>query len=83
MVRFATVADFRVNASKVFRILGRGDKVVVTKKGKPIAVLEGIADEDLEDFILAQHSTYRARYARSRREYRAGKVRRLEEILGR
>jgi len=83
MVRFASVADFRVNASKVFNALHRGEKVVVTKAGKPIAVLQGISDEDLEDFILANHPAYRSRYKKGRRDHAAGRCRTLEEILGR
>ena len=81
MVRFATVGDFRINASKVFRPLQRGDKVVVTKNGKPIAVLQGIVDEDLEDFILGNHPTYQARYRKGRREHAKGQTKTLEELL--
>ena len=83
MLRFATVADFRVNPSKVFRELGRGKKVVVTRAGKPIGVLIGISDEDLEDFILEHHPAYKARYKQARREYARGQVKTLAEVLAR
>lgn len=82
MVTFATVREFRVNASRIFGRLKRGDKVVVTRHGKPIGVLQGVVDEDLEDFLLANHPTYRARHASARREHGRGKTRSLGEILG-
>ncbi len=83
MVRFATVADFRVNPSKVFRELRRGEKVVVTREGKPVGVLIGISEDDLEDFILENHPAYRERYRKARREYSRGQVRTLAQVLGR
>jgi antitoxin (DNA-binding transcriptional repressor) of toxin-antitoxin stability system len=83
MVRFATVRDFRVNGSKVFRQLGRGEQIVVTRNGKPIGVLEGISEEDLEDFILSHHPAYRKRHRMARRQYKRRATRTLDEILGR
>ena len=81
MVHFATVREFRINSSAIFRRLKRGDKVVVTRNGKPIGILEGVADTDLEDFTLAHHPAYRKRHESARREHKKGKLRRLDEIL--
>ncbi len=46
-MKFATIRDFRINASKVMEE-AKKEEVIVTKKGRPFALLIPISEEDME-----------------------------------
>ena len=52
-MRFASVRDFRVSASSVLLKAGRDETVVVTLRGKPVALFVPIDETQLEDMSLA------------------------------
>jgi prevent-host-death family protein len=47
-MKFATVRDFRVNASKVLDGLNK-EEVLVTKRGRPVALLVSVTEKDLDE----------------------------------
>ncbi|MBF0492443.1 MAG: hypothetical protein HQM15_06650 [Deltaproteobacteria bacterium] len=51
-MKFASVKDFSQSPSKFFQLK---DTVILTKNGKPIRAIVSMSEEELEDFILAQH----------------------------
>lgn len=68
MLNLATVRDFRINASAVLRRVERGDRVLVTRNSRPVAVVSRVPENlDLEDFILSSHPYFLRRYRQSRR----------------
>ena len=51
-MKFATIRDFRINASAVFNQLEEEQQeVVVTKRGKPIALLISVHQDQLETVL--------------------------------
>ena len=52
-MRFASVRDFRVSTSAVLLKSGRGETVVVTLRGKPVALFVPIDEAQLEDMAQA------------------------------
>jgi len=45
-MRFITVTELRLKATEVVRELEKtGEEVVVTKKGKPVVLMQSISDE--------------------------------------
>ncbi|MDQ7827055.1 MAG: type II toxin-antitoxin system prevent-host-death family antitoxin [Candidatus Eremiobacteraeota bacterium] len=46
-MKYATVRDFRVNASKVMKE-AEDEEIVVTRRGKPFALLVPVSDENIE-----------------------------------
>jgi prevent-host-death family protein len=46
-MKYATVRDFRINASKVMKD-AEDEEIVVTKRGKPFALLVPVSDENIE-----------------------------------
>ena len=68
MVQFVNVRELKNRVSEVIRRTRKGD-VVVTSHGKPTVVLHAVADDDLEDYLLAHSRKFLSSLARSYREY--------------
>jgi len=49
------VTDLKNRATQIMRSVQKGNEFMVTKRGRPIAVILPIADDQLEDWILANH----------------------------
>jgi prevent-host-death family protein len=69
MVRFVNVRELKNRVSKVMRQARQGD-VVVTFRGKPAVVLHAIADDELEDYLLAHSPKFLKSLDRSYQEHR-------------
>ena len=69
-MKFATVRDLKNRTSEMLRVAERGKDVLITSHGRPVAVLHGIGEEDLEDWIIARHPRVRASIEAADREYR-------------
>ncbi len=49
------VTDLKDRATQIMRDVERGREYVVTKRGRPIAVILPTAADELEDWVLANH----------------------------
>lgn len=49
------VTDLKNRATQIMRRVEGGSEYMVTKRGRPIAVILPIDDDQLEDWILAHH----------------------------
>jgi prevent-host-death family protein len=58
----------------------RRGPVVVTRRGRPVAVLRAVSDEDWEDFVVSSSPAFRRIIERSWRDYEARGGIPLEEI---
>jgi prevent-host-death family protein len=71
-MRIASVADIKTQFSAYLKA-SAGGPVVVTRNGKPVAVLIGIQDEDeIERLLMAYSRRLRAILEKSRRQIREG-----------
>ena len=52
-MKFVTVRDFRLRPGSVWRNLEKDEDVVITSKGKPIAILTGTSDVTFDETISA------------------------------
>jgi prevent-host-death family protein len=72
------IKELKNTASKVIDEVEAGARVVVTKRGRPAAVIMSI--EDAEDFVLAHAEQFVRMRLAGRREHRAGKSISLEDV---
>jgi prevent-host-death family protein len=71
-MKLASVAEMKARFS-AFLKTSEGEPVVVTRNGKPVAVLVGIQDEDeIERLLMAYSPRLRAILDRSRHEINEG-----------
>ena len=72
-MKIAPVADVKARLSSYLEMCEDGP-VIVTKNGRPTAVLVAVSDEDeLERFVLAHTPRFRAMLKSAERRFRAGK----------
>ena len=72
-MKIASVADLKARLSEYLKASEEGP-VVVTRNGKPVAVLLGIEDEDeLERLVLAYSKRFRSVLEAARQQIRDGK----------
>ena len=58
------------NRFSTYLELARHEDIVVTKNGRAAAVLHGVTDEDLEEYLFESDPRFIARIEAARREYR-------------
>jgi prevent-host-death family protein len=82
MVQFVNVRELKNRVSDVIRRTRKGD-VVVTSRGKPTVVIHAVADDELEDYLLAHSPKFLRSLERSDREYRRKGGVSVETLLAR
>ena len=71
-MKIAPVADIKAHFSEYLK-KSQGSPIVVTKNGKPVAVLVGLSDEDeIERLLLAYSTKFQAILDQGRREIQNG-----------
>ena len=71
-MRFVGVREAQVHLSGIVN-RAQKERVILTRHGRPIAILTGLAGKDLEEVLLAQDPTFRKTIA-TRRAYRGALV---------
>jgi len=56
-MRFIPMRELKINPSAVLNRLGRED-MVVTRNGKPAAVLLGLDEDTLEDYMISRNPLF-------------------------
>jgi prevent-host-death family protein len=82
-MKFATVRQLKNETSAMLRLAARGKDVLVTSRGRPVAVLHGLNEEEMEDYVLSRHPGLRASIEDAAREYKAGGGISLSEFVRR
>ena len=83
MVQFVNIREMKNSLSEIVRRSKRSD-VVVTSRGRPKAILHGVGEEDLEDYLLAHSKKFQKSLEASYREYkRKGGAVSLETLIAR
>ena len=82
-MKFATVRQLKNKTSEMLRAAANGNEVLITSHGRPVALLHGIRQEDLEDYVLSHHRGIRHSIEQAHRQYRKRGGVRLEEFCQR
>lgn len=69
-MKFVSSREIRVNPRPIFDYLEGGDEVVINAHGKPVALMLGVSEENLEETLRAVRSA-KAQAAASRMRRRA------------
>ena len=77
------VASLKEVKDKLSEFLKTAEKedVIITKNGKPNAVLHHLGDDELEDYLLEHDPRFRKKIERRWKKYLAQGGRSLEEII--
>ena len=69
-MKFATVRGLKSRTSEMLRRAAGGERILVTSHGKPVAMIQGMSEDELEDFVLSCHPGIRKSIKDADREYR-------------
>ena len=69
-MKFATVRDLKNRTSELLRRAAAGTDVLITSHRRPVAILHGMKQEDLEDWVWAHDPALRASIEEADRDYR-------------
>jgi prevent-host-death family protein len=72
------IKELKNTASRVIDAVEGGERVVVTKRGRPAAVIMSI--DDAEDFVLSHAEEFVEMRLAGRRDYKAGRTVPLSEV---
>jgi len=78
---FVNVKELHDRTSVILRAVMEGHPIFVTKRGKPIAVIHGLTEEDLEDFVLLYHPRFRKDLEEALEDVKAGRTVSLREAI--
>lgn len=79
-MKIASVKEVKDNLSRYLKNAEKGD-VVITKNGRPTAVLHHLGEDELEDYLLEHDSRFRQKVERRWKEYLKSGGRSLEQVL--
>ena len=68
------------NRFSTYLDLSKREDIVVTKNGRPAAILHAVTDEDLEDYLFESDPRFNARIEALRREFQRGGGTPLAEV---
>ena len=68
-MKYASVRELKNQTSALVRETARGD-VIVTSRGRPVALLQGLNEADLEDYLVYSAPAVRREIERRWKAYR-------------
>ena len=77
---FANVKELKNKTSEFLRATQKGEDVVVTLRGKPIAVIHSLTGDDIEDYIL-NHPKMKKKLLEAYTEYKRIGGKKLEDFI--
>jgi PHD/YefM family antitoxin component YafN of YafNO toxin-antitoxin module len=79
-MKIASLKEVKDKLSPFLKTAEKED-VIITKNGKPNAVLHHLGDDELEDYLLEHDPRFRKKIERRWKKYLAKGGRSLEEIM--
>ncbi len=79
-MKIASVKDVKDNLSRYLKNAEKGD-VIITKNGRPTAVLHHLGEDELEDYLLEHDPRFRQKIERRWKDYLKSGGRSLEQVL--
>ena len=80
-MRFATVRELKNKTSELIRGTAGGAHILITSHGRPVAMLTGMNESDLEDWVIAHDPELRASIEEADRDLKAGRGIPLAQVI--
>jgi prevent-host-death family protein len=80
-MKCATVRDLKNRTSELLRRAADGAQILITSHGRPVAMLTGMNEADLEDWVLANDPELRASIEEADRDYQKNGGIRLKDFI--
>lgn len=80
-MRFANIKELQKDASGIITMVERGEDVIVTKHGKPAAVIYPLSEDVIEDYLIQHSPTIRKKIEEGMKDVKEGRVIPIEKLL--
>ena len=80
-MKFANVKELQKDASGIISLVEKGEDVIITKRGKPAAVIYPLSEDAIEDYMIQHSPSIRKKIEEGLKDSREGKIIPLRDII--
>ena len=80
-MKFANIRELQKDASGIITLVEKGQDVIITKRGKPAAVIYPLTEDMIEDYMIQHSPTIRKKIDEGLRDAREGRVIPIEDLM--
>ena len=80
-MRFINIRELSKSPSKYLKSANEEGDIIITRNGKPFAVISKIDESELEDFILAKHFDLEKEFKNALEEFKKDDTLNAHELL--
>lgn len=82
-VKFANIRDLQRDASALVSLAEKGEDVIITKRGKPAAVIYPLNEDQIEEYMIEHSPSIRKKISEGLKDAREGNVVSMSDMLKR
>ncbi|MEW6162573.1 MAG: type II toxin-antitoxin system prevent-host-death family antitoxin [Nitrospirota bacterium] len=80
-MKFANIRELQKDASGIITMVEKGQDVIITKRGKPAAVIYPLAEDMIEDYMIQHSPTIRKKIEEGLKDARDGRIIPIEDLI--
>ena len=80
-MKYANIRELQKDASGIISKVEKGEDVIITKRGKPAAVIYPLSEDTIEDYMLQHSPSIRKKIEEGLNDAREGRVIPIDELL--
>lgn len=80
-MKFANVKELQKDASGIISLVEKGEDVIITKRGKPAAVIYPLSEDEIEDYMVQHSPTIRRKIEEGLKDVKEGRTVPLKDLL--
>lgn len=80
-MKFANIRELQKDASAIINLAEKGEDVIITKRGKPAAVIYPLNEELIEDYLIQHSPAIRRKLAEGLKDAKAGRTIPIGDLL--
>jgi prevent-host-death family protein len=80
-MKFANVKELQKDASGIISLVEKGEDVIITKRGKPAAVIYPLSEDEIEDYMIQHSPNIRKKIEEGLKDRREGKVIAIRDLI--
>lgn len=78
-MRISNIRELKNNPAKIIKEAEKGD-VIITSRGKPVAIVKSLSQEDLDNYILLNEEEFKKLMKEAEEEFRAYQAGELKDV---
>ncbi len=80
-MKFANIRELQKDASGIINLVEKGQDVVITKRGKPAAVIYPLTEDLIEDYLIQHSPTIKKKIEEGLKDLKEGRVIPIGDLL--